>query len=102
MRSAGRMHMRATHKAGGIFEMKIWKSNLQGLLEEVTGPLYVIAACSNSMSKDEQLGQLEFATFYIAVAGFNSDGHVCELRVYRQAMPSMFTEDVNTEMQANK
>ncbi|MBV9081103.1 MAG: hypothetical protein JOZ62_00385 [Acidobacteriaceae bacterium] len=43
--------------------IKIRKSNLQGLLEEVVGPVYFFAASATSN------GQIPMTTFYVSVAG---------------------------------
>jgi len=55
--------------------IKIWKSNLQGLLEEVVGPVYFFGASATSN------GQIPMTTFYVSVAGFNNEGQFCELRI---------------------
>ena len=67
--------------------MKIWKSDLQGLLEEVEGPLYLFA------SSETRGGQMPVTTFVVSVAGFNQEGHVCELRLAR---PPVITTLVRT------
>ena len=55
--------------------IKIWKSNLQGLLEEVVGPANLFGASATST------GQIPMTTFYVSVAGFNNEGKLCELRI---------------------
>ena len=63
--------------------MKIWKSNLQGLLEEVVGPVYLFGASVTSN------GQIPMTTFYVSVAGFNNEGQVCELRIPQPSVPAL-------------
>jgi len=48
--------------------IKIWKSNLQGLLEDVVGPVSLFGASATSN------GQIPTTTFYVSVAGFNNEG----------------------------
>lgn len=76
--------------------MKIWKSDLQGLLEEVVGPLYLTAASEN------RGGQLPTSTFYVSVAGWNRENHICELRIQRPPVVSQIREEVHEECTANR
>jgi hypothetical protein len=77
--------------------MKIWKSDLQGLLEEIppSSPLYVGA------SVEHRGGEIPMSMFYVSVAGFNEFGHCCELRILRQDVPSAFTGELKKEREAN-
>jgi hypothetical protein len=54
-------------------QMKIWKSDLQGLLEEIppSSPLYVGA------SAEHRGGEIPMSMFYVTVAGFNEN---CTMR----------------------
>jgi len=63
--------------------IKIWKSNLQGLLEEVVGSVYVFGASATSN------GQIPMTTFYVSVAGFNNEGKLCELRIPQPCVPAL-------------
>ena len=63
--------------------IKIWKSNLQGLLEEVVGPVYLFGASATSN------GQIPMTTFYVSVAGFNNEGQFCELRIPQPSVPAL-------------
>jgi hypothetical protein len=67
--------------------IKIWKSNLQGLLEEVVGPVYLFGASATSN------GQIPMTTFYVSAAGFNSEGKLCELRIPQPAVPALFGDE---------
>ena len=64
--------------------IKIWKSDLQALLEEVVGPVYVFGASATSN------GQIPTTTSYVSVAGFNNEGKVCELRIPQASVPLLF------------
>lgn len=68
--------------------MKIWKSNLQGLLEEVVGPVYLFGASATSN------GQIPMTTFYVSVAGFNNEGQVCELRIPQPSVPALLGDEL--------
>jgi hypothetical protein len=63
--------------------IQIWKSNLQGLLEEVVGPVYLFGASATSN------GQIPMTTFYVSVAGFNNEGQVCKLRIPQPFVPAL-------------
>jgi hypothetical protein len=67
--------------------IKIWKSNLQGLLEEVVGPVYLFGASATSNR------QIPMTTFYFSVAGFNKKGNVCELRIPQPSVPALLVEE---------
>jgi len=67
--------------------IKIWKSNLQGLLEEVVGPVYLFGASTTSN------GQIPMTTFYVSVAGFNNEGKVCELRIPQPSVPALLGDE---------
>ena len=67
--------------------IKIWKSNLQGLLEEVVGPVYVFGASAASN------GQIPMTTFYVSVAGFNNEGKVCELCIPQPSVPALLANE---------
>ena len=67
--------------------IKIWKSNLQGLLEEVVGPVYLFGASATSN------GQIPMTTFYVSVAGFNNEGNVCELRIPQPSVPALLGDE---------
>ena len=67
--------------------IKIWKSNLQGVLEEVVGPVYLFGASATSN------GQIPMTTFYVSVAGFNNEGNVCELRIPQRSVPALLGDE---------
>ena len=67
--------------------IKIWKSNLQGVLEEVVGPVYLFGASATSN------GQIAMTTFYVSVAGFNTEGNVCELRIPQPSVPALLGDE---------
>jgi len=63
--------------------IKIWKSNLQGLLEDVVGPVSLFGASATSN------GQIPTTTFYVSVAGFQQRRYVCELRIPQPSVPAL-------------
>jgi hypothetical protein len=67
--------------------IKIWKSNLQGVLEEVVGPVYLFGASATSN------GQIPMTAFYVSVAGFNNEGNVCELRIPQPSVPALLGDE---------
>jgi hypothetical protein len=67
--------------------IKIWKSNLQGLLEEVVGPVYLFGASATSN------GHIPMTTFYVSVAGFNNEGKLCELRIPQPCVPALLRRE---------
>jgi hypothetical protein len=77
--------------------MKIWKSDLQGLLEEIPAatPFYLGA------SVEHRGGKIPMSTYYVTVAAFNEAGRCCELRINRPALPAMFRDELEQERKAN-
>ena len=67
--------------------IKIWKSNLQGLLEDVVGPVSLFGASATSN------GQIPTTTFYVSVAGFNNEGNVCQLRIPQRSVPALLGDE---------
>jgi hypothetical protein len=57
------------------------------LLEEVVGPIYLFGASATST------GQIPMTTFYVSVAGFNNEDHVCELRIPQPSIPALFGDE---------
>ena len=53
--------------------IKIWKSNLQGLVEELNGPVYLTATQTRSQTIVEGQNALPTVVFSVAVAGFNAE-----------------------------
>jgi hypothetical protein len=75
---------------------KIWKSNLQRLLEEVReGPLYLMP-----MSETRN-GQIPTVVFSVAVAGFNREGRIAELRIAQPPVSAQLEEEVRKRNQGN-
>jgi hypothetical protein len=52
---------------------KIWKTDLQGLIEEAVAPVYVIALAEKIPAKFGD-GELEMVQFSVSVTAFNEDG----------------------------
>ena len=71
--------------------MKIDKSNLQGFLEEAGEPIYATITTSRQSNQEG----LVFVTDTTAVASFNAQGRVIELRIAQPATPSLFEEELN-------
>jgi hypothetical protein len=67
--------------------IKIWKGNLQTLLEEVVGPVYLFGASATSN------GQITMTTFYVSVAGFKNEGKFCELRIPQLSVPALLADE---------
>jgi hypothetical protein len=63
--------------------IKIWKSNWQGVLEEVVSPVYLFGASATSN------GQIPMTMFCVSVAAFNNEGQVCELRIPQPFGPAL-------------
>jgi hypothetical protein len=80
--------------------MTIWKSTLQGFLEEAVGPVYVIAVAERSTATLGN-GTMEMTTFLVYLTGFNQENRPLGLRLPRPAVPSVFQTDVEREHQAN-
>lgn len=70
--------------------MKIYKSNLQGFLEEAGEQIYATITTSRQSNKDG----LMFVTYTTAVASFNAQGRVIELRIAQPATPYRFEEEL--------
>ena len=79
--------------------MKIWKTSLQGLLEEIVGPLYLSVL---SQRARDSAGTVDLITYYVALSGFNQAGHAIELRLERPPVPTLFQEDCEREMKENQ
>ena len=80
--------------------MKIWKSTLQGFLEEAVGPVYVIAVAERGTAALGN-GAMDMTTFIVYLTGFNEENRPLGLRLSRPAVPSLFQSDVEREHQAN-
>lgn len=65
---------------------KIWKTDLQGLVEEVKGPIYLMGASRSTHA------QLPMVQYYVAAAGFNAENHICELQIQQPPVMSHFQE----------
>jgi hypothetical protein len=81
--------------------MKIWKSRLQGLLEEVVGPVYVLAVAERSTAT-LGTGSMDTITFVVHLSGFNEHNRAVALRLPRPAVPVVFQADIEREQQANR
>lgn len=80
--------------------MTIWKSTLQGFLEEAVGPVYVIALAERGTATLGN-GAMDMTTFLVCLTGFNEANRPLGLRLLRPAVPSVFQDDVEREHQAN-
>ncbi len=75
---------------------KIWKSNLQSFLEEVRdGPLYLMPI------SETRNGEIPTVVFSVAVAGFNREGRIAELRIAQPPVPALLEEEVRKRNQGN-
>jgi hypothetical protein len=81
--------------------MKIWKSNLQGFLEEAAVPVYMIAISERSTATVGSSSSMDMVTFAVCLTGFNEQNRPLALRIPRPAVPLVFQEDVERERQAN-
>ena len=79
--------------------MKIWKTSLQGLLEEIVGPIYLSVL---SQRARDSAGVIDLVTFYVSLSGFNNAGHAIELRLERPSVPTAFEEDCEREIKENQ
>lgn len=81
--------------------MKIWKSTLQGFLEEAVGPVYVLAVSERSTASFGT-GSMDMITFVVHLSGFNEHHRPLALRIPRPPIPFVFENDVERERQANQ
>ena len=81
--------------------MTIWKSNLQGFLEEAVGPVYVISLSERSTAPIGGNGSMEMVTFVVCLSGLNEQNRPLTLRLPRPAVPALFEADVEREHQVN-
>lgn len=81
--------------------MKIWKTTLQGLIEEVRGPIYITATQVGSVSETAGRGSVPAVAFAVWAAGFNREGRVVELRIQQPRVISVFDEEVARTARAN-
>ncbi len=81
--------------------MKIYKSNLQGLLEEVKGPVYVMAIQRSSATCIGEKDTAPTLLFGVSAAGFNTEGRVVELRIEQAPVITFFNEEVRHTATAN-
>lgn len=72
---------------------KIYKSNLQGLLEEISrpGPVYI----TSTQRTEPGNGGLVIITFAVEIAGWNTNDRVVELYVEQPAVLAMADRDVD-------
>jgi hypothetical protein len=84
-----------------VREMKIWKSNLQGFLEEAVDPVYVVGISERSTASIGSNGSMEMVTFAVCLTGLNEQKQPLELRIARPRVPVVFQEDVQREHEAN-
>jgi hypothetical protein len=82
-------------------DMKIWKTTLQGLIEEVIGPIYITATQVGSVSESPGNGSIPTVAFAVWAAGFNSEGRVVELRIQQPRVISVFDEEIARTARAN-
>jgi hypothetical protein len=75
---------------------KIWKSDLQGLVEEAKGPIYLMGASRSTHA------QLPMVQYYVAAAGFNAEGRVCELQIQQPPVMSHFQEMTRPVFEKNQ
>ena len=80
--------------------MKIWKTSLQGLIEEAQGPIYIISTETRVQSGLES-GGFPLVIFSVSVAGFNSDGRVVELRIQQPPAIPLFDQEVRRAAQVS-
>ncbi len=81
--------------------VKIWKSNLQGFLEEAVDPVYLVGISERSTPSIGDTGSMEMITFAVCLTGFNEQKQPLELRIARHRVPLVFQEDVQREHEAN-
>jgi hypothetical protein len=81
--------------------MKIYKSNLQGLIEELKGPVYITATQQNSQAKIGAQDTIPCAVFGVSAAGFNAEGRVIELQLRQPSVIALFDEEVRQAAAAN-
>ena len=80
--------------------MTIWKSTLQGLLEEAVGPIYLLSVAERSTAT-LGTGSIDTITFVVHLSGFNEHNRPVALRLPRPAVPAVFQADIEREQQAN-
>jgi hypothetical protein len=85
----------------GNKNMKIWKTTLQGLIEEAGGPIYVVATQAGSISEIAEKGGVPTVAFAVSAAGFNREGRVVELRIQQPHVISLFEAEVKRAAEAN-
>lgn len=80
--------------------LKIWKTDLQGLIEDAVEPVYVIALAEKIPVKFGD-GELEMFQFSVSVTAFNEGGRALELRIPQPRVPAMFENEVEKARGAN-
>ena len=73
--------------------MKIWKTSLQGLIEEAKGPIYITLIETKVQSRAGDSSGFPLV-ISVSAAGFNSDGRVVELRIQQPPVIAHFDEEV--------
>ena len=82
--------------------MKIWKTSLQGLIEEAKGPIYIISTETKLQSRTGDSGDgFPLVIFSVSAAGFNKDGRVVELRIQQPPAIALFDEEVRCAAHAS-
>jgi len=82
--------------------MKIWKTSLQGLIEEAKGPIYIISTETKVQSRTgDSSGGFPLVIFSVSAAGFNNDGRVVELRIQQPPAIALFDEEVRCAAHAS-
>lgn len=81
--------------------MKIWKTSLQGLIEEAQGPIYIISTETRVQSGTGESGGFPLVIFSVSAAGFNNDGRVVELRIQQPPAIALFDEEVRRAAQVS-
>ena len=81
--------------------MKIWKTSLQGLIEEAKGPIYIILTETKVQSRTGDSGGFPLVIFSVSAAGFNNDGRVVELRIQQPPAIALFDEEVRCAAHAS-
>ena len=79
----------------------IWKSTLQGFLEEAVGPVYLIAVSERNTATLGN-GSMDMLTFVVYLTGFNELNRPVGLRLPRPPVPALFETHVEREHQANQ
>jgi hypothetical protein len=78
-----------------------YKSSLQGLVEELKGPVYVTATQQQSRARIGEQDAIPCVVFGVSAAGFNAEGRVIELQLRQPSVITLFDEDVRQASAAN-